>query len=144
MFKTILGRRKTLPVRRNRTKRLEWTQDDILTARVRTLVDDLEFVHITKERIFCFRTEGSKSRAYARIWAFPKIFQRVLAIEPAYVIEVISRYYDRVNDDEQTKVLIHELLHIPKNFSGSLLPHKYGNKSIHKEVERLHKQIKVK
>ena len=108
------------------------------------MITDIEFNHIPKHRIFCFRTEGSKSRAYARIWSFPKIFQTVLDIEPAYVIEVISKYYDKLPHDEQSKVIIHELLHIPKNFSGSLLPHKFGNKTIDREVERLHRNLKVK
>lgn len=121
--------------------RLEWSKDPELTVRVRQLVDDIEFLHIPKDRIFCFRTDGSKSRAYARIWAFPKIFQTVLEIEPAYVIEVINKYYNRLDNEEQTKVLIHELLHIPRNFSGSLLPHTYGNKQIDREVERIYKEL---
>lgn len=129
--------------RAKKAVRLEWSPDSELTERVRTIVDKLEFVHIPKERIFCFRTEGSKARAYARTWAFPKIFQRVLEIEPAYVIEVISKYYDRENHEGQTRILIHELLHIPKNFSGSLLPHRHGRNSTRNEVERLYKQIKL-
>lgn len=124
------------------SKKLEWHADHELTERVRKLADSEEFGHILGRRIFCFRTEGSKSRAYARIWAFPKIFQTVLEIEPAYVIEVINKYYNRLDYEEQTKVLIHELLHIPRNFSGSLLPHKYGNKRIDKEVERIYRNIK--
>lgn len=124
------------------SQKLEWFADSELTIRVRTLVDSIEFDHIFKERIFCFRTDGSKSRAYARIWAFPKIFQTVLEIEPAYVIEVINKYYNKLDTSEQTKVLIHELLHIPRNFSGSLLPHTYGNKRIDHEVERIYKELK--
>lgn len=130
--------------RKKSTKKLEWYTDYDLTERVRQMITDIEFNHIPKHRIFCFRTEGSKSRAYARIWSFPKIFQTVLDIEPAYVIEVISKYYDKLPHDEQSKVIIHELLHIPKNFSGSLLPHKFGNKTIDREVERLHRNLKVK
>lgn len=142
----MFGRKKTVIPRKKRTKasskRLEWSTDMELTMRVRSLIDDEEFAHISKHRIFCFRTDGSKSRAYARIWSFPKIFQTVLEIEPAYVIEVINKYYNRLDENEQTKVLIHELLHIPRNFSGSLLPHRYGNKRIDKEVERIYRNIK--
>ncbi|MBP6913861.1 MAG: metallopeptidase [Candidatus Levybacteria bacterium] len=124
------------------TKRLTWHSDNELTERVRGVITEIGFLHIQTHRIFCFRTEGSKSRAYARIWAFPKIFQNVLEIEPAYVIEVINKYYDKLSYEEQTKVLIHELLHIPKNFSGSLLPHKYGNTQIEKEVEKIYKTLR--
>lgn len=137
--KTVTIRKKKSPV----SKRLEWHTDYDLTERVRGLVSEIDFTHIPKHRIFCFRTDGSKSRAYARIWAFPKIFQTVLDIEPAYVIEVINKYYNRLNHEEQTKVLIHELLHIPRNFSGSLLPHKHSGRTIDREVERIYKQIKV-
>lgn len=126
------------------SQKLEWHTDIDLTDRVRTLVDDIDFSHIPKHRIFCFRTDGSKSRAYARIWAFPKIFQTVLEIEPAYVIEVINKYYNKLDEEEKTKVLIHELLHIPRNFSGSLLPHSNGHKTIEREVERIYKETKNK
>lgn len=120
---------------------MEWEEASDVKIGIEHIVQNSEFDHIKSERIFCFRTEGSKSRAIARIWSFPKIFQRVFSIEPAYVIEVIGRRYDRLSDKEKTKVLIHELLHIPRNFSGSLLPHKYGNKTIEKEVERLYRNL---
>lgn len=141
----MFGTKKTIIVRKKKaaSKRLEWHTDYELTERVRGLVSQIEFEHIPKHRIFCFRTEGSKSRAYARIWAFPKIFQTVLEIEPAYVIEVINKYYNRLDYEEQTKVLIHELLHIPRNFSGSLLPHKHSGRTINREVERIYRQIKL-
>lgn len=125
-------------------KTLEWHTDYELTERVRTMIVDLDFKHIPKHRIFCFRTHGSKARAYARTWAFPKIFQTVLDIEPAYVIEVISKYYDKLPHEEQSKVIIHELLHIPKNFSGSLLPHRNGHRGYQQEVDRFYKTLKTK
>lgn len=151
MFDLLFTQKPKKAVRRKKTSRktasdkhgLEWHTDYELTERVRSMITDIEFTHIPKHRIFCFRTQGSKSRAYARIWAFPKIFQTVLDIEPAYVIEVISKYYDRLPHTEQSKVIIHELLHIPKNFSGSLLPHKYGNKTIDREVDRLYRNLKA-
>lgn len=137
--------RKRIPVRKvSRKKRvkLEWEQDEFLQNQLNHLVTLLEFSHVNASRVFCYRTHGSSARAYARIWAFPKIFQEVLSVEPAYVVEVLSEKYDKLGPEEKTKVLIHELLHIPKNFSGSLLPHSYGKKQIHKEVERLYKMIR--
>lgn len=131
--------RKNLPAGR---QGLEWHTDYELTERVRGVINELEFAHIPKHRIFCFRTEGSKARAYARIWAFPKIFQTVLDIEPAYVIEVLNKYYNSLDHARQTKVIIHELLHIPKNFSGALLPHKHRERTIDKEVERLYRNLR--
>lgn len=128
--------------RKKPTQKLEWHTDYDLTERVRQMITDLGFSHIPKHRIFCFRTHGSKARAYARTWAFPKIFQDVLEIEPAYVIEVLSKYYDPLPHSEQSKVIIHELLHIPKNFSGSLLPHRGGHRGYQAEVEKFYKSLK--
>lgn len=121
---------------------MKWLKDKILQKKLEQIVKELDFFHVVPKRIFCYRTYGSKARAYARIWAFPKIFQEVLSVEPAYIVEVISEKFDKLSDDQKTRVIIHELLHIPKNFSGSLLPHKYGNKRIDKEVDRLYKMLK--
>ena len=102
----------------------------------------LEFSHVKSPRVFGYRSYESSARAYARIWAFPKIFQEVLNVEPAYVIEVLSEKFDKLSDDNKTKVLIHELLHIPKNFSGALVPHKSRSRRIEHEVDRFFKMFK--
>lgn len=123
---------------------LRWNENKELKKQIVSILKSLDLIHINPHRIFCFDTNGSTSRAYARIWAFPKIFQKVLNIEPAYIIEVLSERFDKLSEENKIKVLIHELLHIPKNFSGSLLPHKYGGKKIDREVERLFKMMKSK
>lgn len=110
-------------------------------SRVLTIID---LPYIDKSKIHCYRTTGSKTRAYARTWAFPKIFQRALGVEPAYVIEVLSKHYDKLDHDAQMKVLIHELLHIPKNFSGALLPHKTRSRNLHALANKLYKEYKSK
>jgi len=123
--------------------KLEWTIDKTAQKAVSSLSETEFFRHIRADRIFCYKTTGSKARAYARIWSFPKIFQKALFLEPAYVIECISEKFDRLNTEDKKKVIIHELLHIPKNFSGSLLPHKYGNKRIDSEVRKIYKSLKI-
>lgn len=124
--------------------RLEWQEDADIQIQINHLIHILDLKHLRADRILCYRTTGSSARAYARIWSFPKIFQQALHLEPAYVIEVITEKYDKLSDDKKTQVLIHELLHIPKNFSGSLLPHKYGKTTIDREVARLYKEFKEK
>lgn len=123
--------------RKSPAKKLAWHKDESIQAEMEKIVKYIDFDHIREGRVFCYRTTGSKARAYARIWAFPKIFQQVFEIEPAYVMEIISEKFDRLPHDEKIKVIIHELLHIPKNFSGSLLPHSYGHTKIEKEVSTL-------
>lgn len=103
--------------------KLGWEKANDVKKNIGKILQVLEMPYVKQSRIFCYRTQGSKSRSYARIWSFPKIFQDALQLEPAYVIEVLAKHYDKLDDDEKIKVLIHELLHIPKNFSGALVPH---------------------
>jgi len=121
---------------------MKWQKDPSLLVRLFKLIKLLEFSHVSSSGVFAYRSYESSARAYARIWSFPKIFQEVLDVEPAYVIEVLSEKFDKLSEDNKTKVLIHELLHIPKNFSGSLLPHKSHGRTINREVDKLYKMFK--
>lgn len=109
---------------------MEWIKAPEIHQVIRKIVKTLEFKHIDSDRIVCFRSLGSSSRARARIWSFPKVWQLALSLPPYYVIEVLSRHFDHLSENDKMKVLIHELLHIPKNFSGSLLPHRGRGKRI--------------
>ena len=126
------------------SSKLDWNDAKEVKADIEEILKILDLPHINTSRIYCFRTHGSKSRAYARIWAMPKIFQRALKIRPAYVIEVLSKYYDKLDDDSKKKVLIHELLHIPRNFSGALLPHRTRHRHLQSQVNDLFKEYKKK
>lgn len=124
--------------------KLEWNDSREIKKNIENILKVLDFPHIDSSRIFCFRTSGSKSRSFARIWAMPKIFQRALNIKPAYVIEVLSKFYDKLDEDSKKKVLIHELLHIPKNFSGALLSHRSRHRHLQSQVNQLFKEYKSK
>lgn len=117
--------------------KLEWEDAKDVKVKVRKILKVLDLPHIKEQNIHCYRTEGSKARAYARIWAMPKIFQRALNLEPHYVIEVLAKYYDKLDEDEKSKVIIHELLHIPNNFSGALVPHKTRSRHLGKTANKL-------
>jgi predicted metallopeptidase len=123
---------------------MEWEEAKEVKKDIKKILSVIELPHVRLDRLFCFRTQGSKSRAYARIWSFPKIFQEALGIEAAYVIEVLAKYYDKLNEDQKTHVLIHELLHIPKNFSGSLLPHRGRNRHLESQAKKLFVEYKQK
>ncbi len=100
-----------------------WELAPDLQRKVGQLVSTLKLSYIKTKQIVVFRSYGSKSRARARIWSLPRIWQQALKVEPHYCLEVISERFDKLKPTDQRKILIHELSHIPKNFSGSLLPH---------------------
>lgn len=143
-FRTPLIRRVRRSVRKKGNIKLDWHDASEIKKDIEHILSVLDFSYIDSSRIFCFRTYGSSSRAYARIWSMPKIFQRALDIKPAYVIEVLSKYYDDLDDDSKKKVLIHELLHIPKNFSGTLLPHRSKHRHLQSQVNELFKEYQVR
>src|SRR3990167_10232575 len=120
-----------------KSQKLEWENAPDVKKKIKNILAVLDMPHIKLSNIHSYRTQGSKSRAYARIWSMPKIFQHALNLEPNYVIEVLSKYYDRLNEDEKSKVLIHELLHIPQNFSGALVPHKTRSRHLGKTANIL-------
>lgn len=103
-------------------------------ADVQECVDDivrtLGLGHINEFRIICMRSKNATARAYARIWNLPDIWQKALDVKAFYIIEVLSEKFDRLDEAEKKKVIIHELLHIPRTFSGALLGHAHGSKRI--------------
>lgn len=102
------------------------------------LVKELHFDHVKTEYVHCIRSLDAKTRAYARIWGMSRLFFEVAGIEPHYIIEVVSKKYDKLPEREKIKTLIHELMHIPKTFSGALLPHKGRYHRINdREVEKI-------
>lgn len=123
---------------------MDWKEADDIKADLKQILETISLPYIDLKRVHCYRTEGSQARAYARTWAFPKIFQKALHVEPAYVIEVLSKHYDKLDNDKKKKVLIHELLHIPKNFSGALLPHRTRSRNLEKVAKELFKEYKMK
>lgn len=132
------------PILQTNTPNMEWKKAHDIQREIRHIIKTLDLSHIKPSRIFCYRTSGSKSRSYARIWSFPKIFQQALVIEPAYIIEVLDTHFEKLSVDEKKKVLIHELLHIPKNFSGSLLPHRGRGRRLSSMVNKLFEKYQTK
>jgi predicted metallopeptidase len=91
---------------------------------VADLIASLSLGYIESSRVICYRSTGSKSRRIvARCYSLSKIWQDALKIPSYYIIEVISEHYDRLPQEEKIKILIHELMHIPKCFGGGLRPH---------------------
>jgi len=91
----------------------------------RRIAERLGFNWLDFSRIHFIRTYGSKSRAIARVSGLPKAFQVSLGIPAHYVVEVIAERFDRLPAAEKEKVIIHELLHIPKSMGGGYRHHNY-------------------
>ncbi len=106
--------------------------------RINLLIKELDFSHIKAKNLHCIRSFDAKTRAYARIWGMAKLFTEVVGLEPHYIIEVNAKRFDNLPPREQLKTLIHELMHIPKTFSGALVSHRGRYHRINnREIERL-------
>ena len=103
------------------------------------IIDRLGFSYIKKDSIICIRSYGSSSRAIARCHGMGKIMQLALNRKAFYVLEFISEKFDKMPEKEKTKVIIHELMHIPKNFGGGFKHHDYVTE---KEVDNMHERYK--
>lgn len=116
--------------------------------RISFLVQNLHMDKVDMSRLHFFRSRGSTGRAIARIWSLPTVWQIALGIGPGYCLEVISERYDRMSPPDQEHVLIHELLHIPKNFTGGLVPHRSAKRRsfrhYHHDVDVLFNSLVVK
>lgn len=117
---------------------MKYSKAPEIKKRVDLLIKHLDFTFMNPKNIHCIRSFDAKTRAYARIWGMAKLFKEVAGIEPHYIIEVNAKRFDKLNDREQLKTLIHELMHIPKTFSGALLPHRGRYHEINDcEVEKI-------
>jgi len=122
---------------------MKYLQAPEIKEQIELLVKKLNFIHIKTKNIHCIRSFDAKTRAYARIWGMAKLFKEVAGLEPHYIIEVIAKRFDKLNKREQTKTLIHELMHIPKTFSGALLSHRGKNRRINDtEIEKILKNMR--
>ena len=98
------------------------------------------FSHINMERVRCFRSWGTSSRrTIARCHALGKIMQKAIGIKAVYVLEFLSERFNKLDKEDQIKVIIHELMHIPKTFGGGF---KHHNIVTEKNVNLMYKTYK--
>jgi len=118
--------------------RYELAED--IDTKIKDILHKLQMSHVDGDRVACIRSKGSNSkRVIARCHGLPRIMQLALKQKPHYVIEIISEKFDKLSKEEQTKTLIHELMHIPHSFGGGFRTHKpYVTQ---KRVERMYKQF---
>jgi len=96
-----------------------------IDLRVKEILKRLKMIHVDETRLICLRSRGSGSRrVLARCHGLSRIWQQALDKAPHYIIEILSERFDKLNEEDQTKVLIHEVLHIPHCFGGGFRSHK--------------------
>lgn len=119
-------------------QKVDWVAAPDVKKRLTHLISQAEIEWLRADKIHCVRSTKSSARAYARIWGLNRLWQQILDEEPTYIVEVLAQNYDKLSVKEQDNVLLHELAHIPKNFSGSLVPHfRKGKNKFHDKVEGL-------
>ena len=112
-----------------------------IRQRMEHIVQTVGMDHVDLTRVACYRSTGTSTRRIiARCHGLPKVMQLGLNTRAFYVIEMISEQFDRMSHDEQTEVLIHELMHIPKNFGGGFRQHDFVCKREVRKVHTLYKQ----
>jgi len=98
------------------------------------------FSHVDMNRVKCFRSFGTNSRGtIARCHALGKLMQKALGLRAHYALEFISERFDSLDEDEKEKIIIHELMHIPKTFGGGFKHHDFV---CEENVVKFHKQYK--
>lgn len=100
------------------------------------------FPHIDISRIKCFRSYGSSSKyTLARCHALGKLMQKALGVPAFYPIEFLSENFDNLPNDEQVRIIIHELMHIPKTFGGGFRHHDFVcDKNVNKNFHEYNKR----
>ena len=116
-----------------------------IKKRIEEIIELLMFDHVRSDQVYCVRSHGSRSKkTMARIHGLSRIWQEAMGIEPTYLIEVIHEKFDYCSVSVQDRALIHELMHIPKNFGGGFRHHDHVSaenvKSMQERYESAKKQ----
>ena len=121
---------------------MRYEKAEDLRERARKIVNKMGWKHIDIENVGFLRSFGSSSRrTIARCHAMGKAMQLALDRNGFYLLEFISERFDRLSKEDQTKVIIHELMHIPKTFGGGFIHH---NKVNDRTVDAVYAEFKKK
>ena len=106
------------------------------------IVYTMDWEHVSLDSVAFIRSFGSSARrTIARCHALGKAMQIGMGRQKGfYLVEVISENFDKLPVDERIKVVIHELMHIPKSFGGGFIHH---DKVHDRSVEKVYQQFLV-
>jgi predicted metallopeptidase len=108
-----------------------------LKMRLSEISKALNMNHIDLERVECLRSYGSSTkRTIARCHTIGKVMQKAMKTKAFYAIEFLEKF-EKMSKENQDKVIIHELMHIPKTFGGGFRQHDFV---CDENIDRLHEQ----
>jgi len=112
-----------------------------LKERLVDMVKTLDMEHIDINRVECLRSFGSSTkRTIARCHTIGKVMQKGMKAPAFYTIEFLEKF-DKLNRSDQDKVIIHELLHIPKTFGGGFRQHDFV---CEENIAKLHRNFELR
>lgn len=121
---------------------MDWQEAPDIKSRLNTLITKLNINWVDINKIYTVRSVGSSARAYARIWGMSRVWQVAAGLPAIYCIEVVSEHFDKLPKNKQDEVLLHEIAHIPKNFSGALVAHNHSKGGFHDKLNKLLKDYR--
>jgi predicted metallopeptidase len=134
-----------MPKRKKKHIRYEIASD--IQSRFTDIVQTLNLDHIDLDKVVCVRSyDSSTRRIIARCHGMSKVLQVAMGVKAFYVLEFISERFDKLDNTEQEETIIHELMHIPKNFGGGFRHHDHvseGNVRLMHERYRKAKKDRI-
>jgi len=111
-------------MRKKKSRNIRYEIAADIQARLTDIVHTLDLRHIDLEKVVCIRSSGSSAkRVIARCHGMSKVLQIAMRMKPFYVLEFISERFDGLGEREKEETIIHEAMHIPKNFGGGFRYH---------------------
>lgn len=94
---------------------------------IQRIADDVVltlFPHIKMGYFKCIRSYGTSTKyTIARCHGLGKVFQKAMGVKAFYALEFLSEQFDKLDEEEKIKTIIHELMHIPIAFGGGFKHH---------------------
>jgi predicted metallopeptidase len=136
-----------MPKKKKKTIRYEMARD--IQERFTDIVRTLNLSHIDLDKVVCIRSYGSSARrVIARCHGMSKVLQIAMGIKAFYVLEFLSERFDKLDEKEKEETIIHELMHIPKNFGGGFRHHDHVSalnvRSLHEQYRKVKNRSRIK
>ena len=99
----------------------------------------LGYEHVIPDKLAVVKSWGSSTRrTIARIHSIGKVMMLGMGHKKSfYVIELLSKEFDKQPEEEQIETIIHELMHIPKTYGGGFRHHNHvSHKNVKLELKR--------